>query len=76
MTQEERWIVRYNDVKAFILTNERNPSKYVPEERLMCHFLKRNRKLINAGELKEPRLSMFNELIVLSERFKHVNQWI
>lgn len=75
MTQEERWRLRYDEVKNFILNNKRNPSKYVPEERLMCHFLKRNRKLLNADELKEPRLSLFKGLLLLSEKYKHVNQW-
>lgn len=30
MTQDERWLVRYNEVKSFIETNHRNPSKYNP----------------------------------------------
>ena len=46
-----------------------------PEEKLMVHFLKRGRKLMNAGELKEPRLGMFKELIKLCEKNKHVNQY-
>lgn len=58
MTQDERWLVRYNEVKSFIETNHRNPSKYYDEEKLMVHFLKRGRKLMNAGELQEPRLGM------------------
>ena len=76
MTQEERWLTRYNEVKNFIEENKRNPSKYAPEEKLMVHFLKRCRKLMNAGELKEPRLSMFRELLELSEKNKHKNQWV
>ena len=75
MDQETRWLTRYNEVKTFIETNHRNPSKYNPEERLMCHFLKRNRKLLNAEELKEPRESLFKELLVLSEQNKHLNQY-
>lgn len=75
MTQDERWIMRYNVVKSFIEVNHRNPSKYVPEERLMVHFMKRGRKLMNAGELKEPRLGMFKELVVLSEKYKRKNQY-
>lgn len=31
-------MVRYNEVKGFIETNHRNPSKYNPEEMLMVHF--------------------------------------
>ena len=75
MTQDERWLARYNEVKNFIEVNHRNPSKYAPEEKLMIHFLKRGRKQINAGELKEPRLTMFKELLVLSEHNKHLNQY-
>ena len=75
MTQDERWLSRYNEVKAFIETNHRNPSKYNPEEMLMVHFLKRGRKLMNAGELVEPRLGMFKELLTLSEQYKRKNQY-
>ena len=57
MTQDERWLAKYNEVKNFIESKHRNPSKYADEEKLMTHFLKRGRKLMNAGELKEPRLS-------------------
>ena len=75
MTQDERWMVRYNEVKGFIETNHRNPSKYYDEEKLMVHFLKRNRKLMNAGELQEPRLEMFKGLLELSEKYKRKNQY-
>ena len=75
MTQEERWMTRYKEVVSFIEANHRNPSKYALEEKLMVHFLKRGRKLMNAGELKEPRLTLFKELLALSEKFKHVNQY-
>ena len=75
MTQNERWLTRYNEVIEFISSNQRNPSKYVAEERLMVHFLKRGRKLLNAGELAEPRLSQFLKLMELCEKYKRVNQW-
>ena len=75
MTQDERWSDRYNEVKSFIETNHRNPSKYYPEEKLMVHFLKRGRKLMNAGEMKEPRLQLFKELLSLSERYRRINQY-
>lgn len=75
MTQDERWLLRYNEVKSFIETNHRNPSKYYDEEKLMVHFLKRNRKLMNAGELQEPRLGMFKELLVSCEKYRRKNQY-
>lgn len=76
MTQEERWMNRYNEVKAFIEREHRNPSKYRDEEKLLVHFLKRGRKLMNAGELIEPRLGMFKELLVQVEQYKFVNQYM
>lgn len=75
MTQEERWLIRYKEVVSFIETNRRNPSKYVGEERELVNWTKQQRKLMNAGELKESRLGMFKELMELSNRYKHVNQW-
>lgn len=68
-------MIRYKEVVTFIKINKRNPSKYAPEEKLMVHFLKRGRKLMNAGELKEPRLGMFKKLMEMSEKYKRVNQW-
>ncbi len=75
MDQETRWLTRYNEVKEFIEREHRNPSKYRDEEKLMVHFLKRGRKLMNADELQEPRLSKFKELLGLGERYKRVNQY-
>ena len=75
MTQDERWTIRYEEVKSFIETNHRNPSKYNPEEKLMVHFLKRGRKLMNAGEMPEDRIEKFKELLELCEQYKHKNQY-
>ncbi len=76
MTQEERWMTRYNEVVRFIEANHRNPSKYVGSERELVNWTKQQRKLMNAGELKEPRIGMFKELLELSERYKRVNQYV
>ena len=75
MTQEERWNFRYQEVKEFIERKHRNPSKYNPGERLMVHFLKRGRKMLNVGELAEPRLSQFLNLLELCEKYKRKNQY-
>ena len=75
MTQEERWMTRYKEVVSFIETNHRNPSKYVGSERELVNWTKQQRKLMNAGELKEPRLEMFKELIELSEKYRHKNRY-
>ena len=75
MTQDERWLARYNQVKAFIECEHRNPSKHRIEEHDMLNWLKANRKAMNAGKLKEDRVEKFNMLLELVEQFKHVNQW-
>lgn len=75
MTPDERWAIRYEEVKSFIETNHRTPSKYEEEERRMLHFLKRDRKLINVGQMQSPRLGMFKELMELNEKYKRKNQY-
>ena len=75
MTQEERWMTRCMEIVSFIETNHRNPSKYVGAERELVNWMKQQRKLMNAGELKEPRLGMFKELMELSEQYKRINQY-
>ena len=75
MTQEERWMTRYKEVVGFIETNHRNPSKYVGSERELVNWTKQQRKLMNADELREPRLGMFKELMELSEQYKRINQY-
>ena len=75
MTQDEKWQTRYNEVKTFIETNQRNPSKHRLEEHDMLNWLKANRKRMNAGEMREDRLVPFRELLELMEKYKRVNQW-
>lgn len=76
MTQDERWLVRYNEVKDFIEANKRNPSRYDPEERgFYLNWIKHNRKMYNAGKLKEERIGLFEKLMELGEQFKRKNQY-
>lgn len=75
MTQDERWRTNYNEVKTFIENNHRNLSKYDLEERRLYTWMKHNRKQMNADGLDEPRLSLFRELMELSERYRRKNQW-
>ena len=75
MTQEERWVIHYNEVKTFIETYHRNPSKYVDSERGLRNWVKQQKKLLNAGALEGQRLMMFNELLGLGEKYIRVNQY-
>ena len=75
MTQDEKWIAKYDEVKSFIETNKRNPSKHRIEEHLMLNFVKHNRKLMNKGEMKPERVERFRELLSLIEQCKRKNQY-
>lgn len=75
MTQEERWMVRYEEVMAFIESNHRNPSKYRIEEHDMLNWVKANRKALNAGKMKPERVEKFRKLLEMTEQYKRKNQW-
>ena len=76
MTQDERWLAKYKEVKTFIETNHRNPSKYDPEERFKYYnWFKHNRQLVNSGSLKSERVAKFNQLLEIMEEYKRVNQY-
>jgi hypothetical protein len=76
ITQNELWLKKYQEVTAFIETNHRNPSRHNPEERFKyCNWLKHNKKLLNAGEMKEDRVVLFEKLLELGEKYKRVNQY-
>lgn len=68
-------MVKYNEVIDFIDTNHRNPSKHRIEEHDMLNWVMANRKRMNAGELKEPRLRMFKVLLAAGEKLRRVNQY-
>ena len=76
MTQDELWNTKYQETITFIETNKRNPSKHNPEERYKyCNWIKHNKKLLNAGEMKQERVEMFEKLIEMAEKCKHKNQY-
>ncbi len=53
----------------FMEKNHRNPSKYVDAERGLRNWVKQQKKLMNAGALEGQRLKLFNEFLVLGERY-------
>jgi len=76
MMQDERWMVRYNEVKGFIEREHGNPSKHRIEEHLMLNFIKHNRKLLNAGKMKADRVEKFIELLELGEKDRRGDQYV
>ena len=75
MTQDQRWLAKYNEVREFIETSHRNPSRHRIEEHDMLNWLKANRKHLNAGSLKPERVEKFKELLAKVEEYKRVNQY-
>ena len=76
MTQDEWWLVRYKEVKAFIENNHRNPSKQDEEERgKYLNWLKANRKALNSGNMKTEREEKFRKLLELTEKYRRKNQY-
>lgn len=76
MTQDEKWIAKYNAVMAYMETNKRNLSKYDITVRSMYNWVKHQRKVINAGKMQGKRLDLFNEILDLSEEYRKVNQYV
>lgn len=76
MTQGELWQQKWQAVVDFVKANKRMPSKYDDSERgRYCNWIKHNRKLYNNNELKPDREERFKEILELSERYKHKNQY-
>ena len=76
MTQDEKWMLKYNEVVVFIETNHSNPSRHRLEEHDMLNWVKQQRKLNNKGELKAERAEMLKRLLSLWEEYRRVNQYI
>lgn len=76
MTHEEMWVTKYQEVKDFIETHHRNPSRHNPEERFKyCNWLRHNKKLLNAGEMKGDRVTLFEKLMEIGEKYRRKNQY-
>jgi hypothetical protein len=75
MTQDEKWIDKYQDVIDFLEENHRNPSKHRLEEHDYVNWLKANRKALNAGKMKAERVEKFRKLLELTEQYRRKNQY-
>ena len=75
MTQDDKWMAKYNEVIDFIKANHRNPSTHRIEEHLMLNRIKHQRKILNAGQMKPERVEMFEKLQEMMEGYKRKNQY-
>ena len=75
MTQDEKWILRYDEVAEFIESNHRNPSRHRIDEHDYLNWLKANRKALNAGTMKLERVEKFRKLLEMTEQYRRKNQY-
>lgn len=75
MTQDERWLVRYEEVMGFVELKHQNPSKHRIEEHDMLNWLKANGKVLNAGKMKEERVEAFKRQMEMMEEYRRKNQY-
>ena len=69
MTQDERWLQKYEEAMEFMELNHRNPSRHRLEEHDILNWIKHNRKVMNKGERKEERVEMFKVLLSKMEDY-------
>ena len=74
MTQDEKWMARYQEMIDFIEINHRNPSRHRIEEHDYLNWLKANRKALNAGKMKPERVERFRKLLEITEQYRR-NQY-
>ena len=75
MTQDEKWMARYQEMIDFIEINHRNPSRHRIEEHDYLNWLKANRKALNAGKMKPERVERFRKLLEMTEQYRRKNQY-
>ncbi len=76
MTHDERWDKKYLAYMNYIEKNHRCPSKHHIEDSALYSWWKHNRKLMNAGKMRDDRKKEFQKLIAMAEANRHVNQFI
>lgn len=75
MSQDESWILKYNEVKDFIVKNKRNPSKFIPEERGLRNWVRHQQKLVKAlfEQVINPYLKDSGKTVYNLERIHEIN---
>lgn len=75
MTRDERWLRMWRQYMDFLGEHGRRPSKHRAEERDLVNWMKYNRKSVNNHSFPDCRRDKLDELIQLSEKCLHVNQY-
>ena len=74
MKQDERWQKRYDEVMDYMLRFKRRPSKHRIEDHLMLNWIKYNKKMKARGKMPEERITLFNKLLEVADKYRKVNQ--
>ena len=61
--RDEKWMMNYEALKAYILERGHLPDKHVVENRALLLLAKYQRKKIKEGTLDEEKLEMFESLL-------------
>ena len=75
MEQRLIWVKHYVEVVDHMLKHRRRPSKHVPEELKMHHWMKQNKKLMNAGKMADERVVLFTKLLEIASLYRRKNQY-
>ena len=75
MTQDQRWLTKYNEIMAFMAEYHRRPSKHNPQERNAWNLLRHTQKQMNSGALKPERVELFEKVLALCNKYKRMNQY-
>lgn len=75
MTQDERWLAKYNEIMAFMAENHRRPSKYYLEEN-KWNWIRHQHKLKGRGKLKPERVASIEQPLSVIEEIKRFNQYM
>lgn len=76
MTQDERWQLHYSEIVKYIVKYQRNPSRHRLEDHRMLNWLKAQRKALNKGTLSAERQKQFDQLLVLIDKYRRLNQYV
>jgi hypothetical protein len=75
MTQDERWLLQYQQMMDFLETYHRRPSKHRVEEHLLLNWWRRCEKLYVKGELPVHRIEKFEALLEAAQKYRRKNQY-
>ncbi len=75
MTANEHWERVYAQIMNFMNANMHRPSRRKASELSMFNWMKFNKRQYYRGLMPEYRRPMFEELLLLSEKLKRINQY-